>query len=74
MRGRPNWEIHYFQISETVPFILLITAGGHYVNLRKSEAIVETTLTKADAALIRRATGFSIGGVSPLVHKTSCPV
>lgn len=63
-----------FQVAETVQIVLFITAGGQQVNLKKAEAIVGTTLTKADAALIRRTTGFAIGGVSPLGHKTPCPV
>ena len=54
--------------------MLFITAGGQQVDRRKAEAIVGETLTKADANLIRKTTGFAIGGVSPAGHKSPCPI
>ncbi len=63
-----------FQIGNTNQIALFITAGGQQVNPRKAEAIVGAKLTKADATLIRATTGFAIGGVSPVGHKTLCPV
>ena len=62
-----------FQIGATDQVVLFITAGGHQVDHRKAEAIVGETLSKADAALIRGTTGFAIGGVSPVGHKSPCP-
>ena len=61
-----------FKISATDQVVLFITAGGQQVDHRKAEAIVGETLSKADAALIRKTTGFAIGGVSPLGHKSPC--
>ena len=63
-----------FQIGDTDQVVLFITAGGQQVDRRKAEAIVGETLSKADAALIRKTTGFAIGGVSPVGHKTPCPI
>ena len=54
--------------------MLFITAGGQQVDRRKAEAIVGETLSKADATLIRTTTGFAIGGVSPVGHKTPYPI
>jgi prolyl-tRNA editing enzyme YbaK/EbsC (Cys-tRNA(Pro) deacylase) len=48
--------------------VLFLTAGGSRVDLVKASALVGATLEKADAASIRAATGFAIGGVSPLGH------
>ena len=63
-----------FQIGATDQVVLFITAGGQQVDRRKAETIVGATLTKADAALIRKTTGFAIGGVSPVGHKSPCPI
>ena len=48
--------------------ILFITAGGHQVDIARASTIVGEELGKADAALIRKQTGFAIGGVAPLGH------
>ena len=63
-----------FQIGTTDQVVLFITAGGQKVDRKKAETIVEATLRKADAALIRKTTGFAIGGVSPVGHKSPCPI
>ena len=63
-----------FQIEHADQVVLFITAGGQQVDRRKAEAIVGETLSKADAALIRTTTGFAIGGVAPVGHKTTCPI
>lgn len=48
--------------------ILFLTAGGNQVSPDKASALVAEPLGKADAALIRRQTGFAIGGVAPVGH------
>ncbi len=63
-----------FQIGDTDQVVLFITAGGQQVDRRKAEAIVGETLSKADATLVRTTTGFAIGGVSPVAHKTPYPI
>ena len=63
-----------FQIGATGQVVLFITAGGQQVDRRKAEAIVGETLSKANATLVRTTTGFAIGGVSPLAHKTPYPI
>ena len=50
--------------------ILFLTAGGHQVDPAKASIIAGEPLGKADAALIRKQTGFAIGGVSPVGHLT----
>jgi prolyl-tRNA editing enzyme YbaK/EbsC (Cys-tRNA(Pro) deacylase) len=47
---------------------LFLTAGNHQIDLHKATALAGTALEKADAESIREATGFAIGGVSPLGH------
>ena len=63
-----------FQIGATGQVVLFITAGGQQVDRRKAEAIVGETLSKADATLVRTTTGFAIGGVAPVAHKTPYPI
>ncbi|NSX55297.1 YbaK/EbsC family protein [Parasulfitobacter algicola] len=48
--------------------ILFITAGGNQVDNAKASAVAGQSLGKADAALIRKQTGFAIGGVAPIGH------
>lgn len=50
--------------------ILFITSGGRQVDPVKASALAGEALGKADADLIRRETGFAIGGVAPIGHLT----
>jgi prolyl-tRNA editing enzyme YbaK/EbsC (Cys-tRNA(Pro) deacylase) len=45
---------------------LFLTAGGNRVDAARASALAGTVLGRADADLVRRETGFAIGGVSPL--------
>ena len=49
---------------------LFLTAGGNQVDPARASELAGLTLGKADAAQIRKHTGFAIGGVSPLGHLT----
>ena len=53
---------------------LFLTAGGNQVDAEKASALAGGPLTRADADTVRRVTGYAIGGVSPLAHKTPSPV
>ena len=59
-----------FQGQATGQALLFITAGGNQVCENKAAALADEPLGRADAALVRAQTGFAIGGVSPLAHKT----
>jgi len=69
---------HLDQIVKSIVFrgadsdlpVLFLTAGGNRVSARKATALAGEPLGKADAAFIRRTTGFAIGGVAPLGHLT----
>ena len=50
--------------------ILFVTAGGNQVDAEKAAALAGEPLGRADAAFVRERTGFAIGGVAPLAHKT----
>jgi prolyl-tRNA editing enzyme YbaK/EbsC (Cys-tRNA(Pro) deacylase) len=54
--------------------LLFLTAGGNRVDPAKAAALAGAGLEKADAAGVRAATGFAIGGVAPLGHLTALPV
>ena len=49
--------------------VLVITSGDRRVDQKKVEALVGP-LGRADAAFVKAATGFSIGGVAPIAHAT----
>ena len=49
--------------------VLVITSGDKRVDEKKVDALVGKT-GRADAEFVKRMTGFSIGGVSPLAHST----
>ncbi len=51
-----------------LPHFLFLTAGGNRVDQARAGALAGVALEKADAASIRAATGFAIGGVAPLGH------
>lgn len=53
--------------------VLVVTSGDLRVDEKKVQAIVCAEggkLGRADADFVKSATGFSIGGVSPLAHAT----
>jgi prolyl-tRNA editing enzyme YbaK/EbsC (Cys-tRNA(Pro) deacylase) len=53
--------------------VLVVTSGDLRVDERKVQALVCADggkLGRADAEFVKAATGFSIGGVSPLAHAT----
>ena len=53
--------------------ILFLTAGGNQVDSAKASKLVGEPLGKANAGVIRKQTGFAIGGVSPLGHINPTP-
>lgn len=59
-----------FQGRDTGQLYLFITAGRNQVDPDKAKALTGEPLERADAATIRKVTGFAIGGVSPIGHVT----
>ena len=53
---------------------LFLTAGGNQVDTARASALAGEALGRADANQVRAATGFAIGGVSPLGHLTPLPL
>ena len=50
--------------------VLVIASGASRVDETKVGQILGTTIHRADADFVKRATGFSIGGVPPVGHST----
>lgn len=48
--------------------IMVVASGGNRVDETKVAALIGEGLGKADAAFVREATGYAIGGVPPLGH------
>ncbi|HEY5854679.1 MAG TPA: YbaK/EbsC family protein [Aldersonia sp.] len=53
--------------------VLLLVSGRHQVNLERTGARLDGTLTRASADVVRHATGQPIGGVAPVGHPTNLP-
>lgn len=50
--------------------VLALTAGDHQVDTQRLGVLLGGSVGKADAKLVKEATGFSIGGVPPFGHVT----
>ena len=57
-----------FRGEATGHVVLFLTAGGNRVDPARATTVAGQSLGKADAALIRKETGFAIGGVAPVGH------
>jgi prolyl-tRNA editing enzyme YbaK/EbsC (Cys-tRNA(Pro) deacylase) len=51
--------------------VLVIASGANRVDEAKIAARVGEAIGKADAAFVREATGYAIGGIPPLAHAQS---
>jgi Cys-tRNA(Pro) deacylase len=51
--------------------VLVVASGVHRVDERKIAALVGEQVERADADFVREATGFAIGGVPPVGHRTA---
>lgn len=62
------------QIAKSIVFraggraVLVIASGANRVDMGKVAAAIGQPVKRADAAWVRDATGFAIGGVSPVGH------
>lgn len=57
-----------FRVAGTDRHVLFLTAGGNRVDPGLAAGLAGVALEKADGASVREATGFAIGGVSPIGH------
>jgi len=51
--------------------VLVVASGADRVDEKKVAALVGERIGRADADFVREATGFAIGGVPPVGHKTT---
>ncbi|WP_254070525.1 YbaK/EbsC family protein [Acidisphaera sp. L21] len=66
------------QIAKSIVFragdqaVIMVLSGAARVDAGKAAAAVGQALSKATANFVRSATGFAIGGVSPVGHTAPC--
>ncbi len=60
-----------FRGSESGRPVLVIASGANRVDETRVAALIGETIGKADAAFVRETTGFAIGGVPPVGHRTA---
>ncbi|CAO5185049.1 YbaK/aminoacyl-tRNA synthetase-associated domain-containing protein [Frankia sp. AiPs1] len=58
-----------FRNAETGAPVMVLASGSNRVNEQRIAAVLGHAVGKADAAFVKQATGFSIGGVPPLGHR-----
>ncbi len=51
--------------------VLVVASGAHRVDEKAVAALVGEPITRANADFVRDATGFAIGGVPPVGHRTA---
>ena len=54
--------------------VMVVASGANRVDERKLAALAGGRVRRADADTVRRATGYTIGGVPPLGHDTTLPI
>lgn len=54
--------------------VMVVASGGHRVDEKRLGALLGATIGKANANDVRAATGFAIGGVSPVALATAVPI
>lgn len=54
--------------------LLVLTSGGNRVDTERLGKAIGAHIRRADAAAVRQATGFAIGGVPPVGHTSTLPV
>ncbi len=54
--------------------VVALVSGSNRLDERKLAAVAGEPVAKAEAAIARTATGYSIGGVPPFGHATEVPV
>jgi prolyl-tRNA editing enzyme YbaK/EbsC (Cys-tRNA(Pro) deacylase) len=53
--------------------VLVLASGANRVDERRVGELLGVAIGRADAALVREATGYAIGGVPPVGHATPMP-
>ncbi len=53
--------------------VLILVSGANRVHEKRLGRLLGGTLARADAELVRAVTGYAIGGVPPVGHKTPMP-
>ena len=54
--------------------VMVVASGVNRVDERKLGKLAGGTVRRADALTVKRATGYTIGGVPPLAHDTALPI
>ncbi|MCE2992608.1 MAG: YbaK/EbsC family protein [Alphaproteobacteria bacterium] len=60
-----------FKTKHTNKPVLVISSGTNQVDIKLIEALANDIIIKADANFARDITGFGIGGIPPIGHKTT---
>jgi prolyl-tRNA editing enzyme YbaK/EbsC (Cys-tRNA(Pro) deacylase) len=54
--------------------VLVLTSGAHQADLRRLATLLDAVSVElANPALVRTATGYAVGGVPPIGHRTALP-
>lgn len=54
--------------------VMALVSGSNRLDTAKLAALTGTPITRANAAAVRAATGYAIGGIPPLGHETAMAI
>lgn len=57
-----------FQKQNSSELILIVASGSNRVDIKKIEKIINDKIKQADPTIIKKETGFAIGGIPPFAH------
>ncbi len=60
-----------FRIGEGGEAVLVLVSGANRVHEKRLGRLIGGTLVRADADYVREVTGYAIGGIPPVGHKTA---
>ncbi len=72
--------VHVGQIAKSLVFtvdgepVMVIASGVNRVDERKLGRLAGGKVRRADVETVKRATGYTIGGVPPFAHETALPI
>jgi Cys-tRNA(Pro) deacylase len=72
--------VHVAQIAKSLVFtvdgapVMVVASGVNRVDERKLATLAGGKVRRADAETVKRATGYTIGGVPPLALETALPI
>lgn len=63
-----------FKVKKSNEAVLVVASGVNYVNEEKISKYLGEEIERPDANFVKETTGFTIGGIPPVAHKTKMKI